>query len=67
MSLIVRGGEAFVPRASTPLQVGDDLILVATESVRREVERRLQAVSRGGRLADWVDPRRPRPRRHPHT
>jgi cell volume regulation protein A len=66
VSLVVRGGEAFVPRNSTPIQVGDDLILVATESVRREVERRLQAVSRGGRLADWVSPHR-RPRRHPHT
>ena len=59
VSLIVRAGSAFVPRASTPLQAGDDLILVATESVRREVERRLQAVSRRGRLADWVIPLRP--------
>jgi cell volume regulation protein A len=62
VTLVVRGGSAFVPVASTPLQIGDDLILVATESVRSEVERRLQAVSRGGRLADWVNPRRP-PRR----
>jgi cell volume regulation protein A len=62
VTLIVRGGAAFVPLTSTPVQSGDDLILVTTESVRREVERRLQAVSRGGRLADWTTPRRP-PRR----
>lgn len=62
VTLVVRGGRAFVPRASTPLQVGDDLILVATDAVRADVERRLRAVSTGGRLADWHRPRR-RPRR----
>ena len=58
VTLVVRGGGAFVPVSSTPLQVGDDLILVTTESARREAERRLQSVSRGGRLADWKTPRR---------
>jgi cell volume regulation protein A len=53
VTLVVRGGNAFVPRASTPLQVGDDLILIATDAVRIKVERRLRAVSTGGRLADW--------------
>jgi cell volume regulation protein A len=62
VTLVVRGGQAFVPSSGTPLQVGDDLLLVTTESVRAEVERRLRAVSRGGRLADWKVPRRP-PRR----
>ena len=62
VTLVVRGGQAFVPTPSTPVQTGDDLILVTTESVRAEVERRLRAVSRGGRLADWSTPRRP-PRR----
>jgi cell volume regulation protein A len=62
VTLVVRGGRAFVPRASTPVQVGDDLILVATDAVRADVERRLRAVSTGGRLADWHHPRR-RPRR----
>jgi potassium/hydrogen antiporter len=57
--LVVRGETAFVPTPSTPLRPGDDLILVTTESVRREAERRLRAVSRGGRLADWAAPRRP--------
>lgn len=63
VTLVVRGGAAFVPRPSTPLQVGDDLILVATDAVRATVERRLRAVSTGGRLADWHHPRR-RPRKN---
>jgi cell volume regulation protein A len=64
VTLVVRGGHAFVPRPSTRLRTGDDLILVATEAVRLDVERRLRAVSRGGRLAGWHDPRpRNRPRR----
>jgi cell volume regulation protein A len=62
VTLVVRGGSSLVPRPSTVIQVGDDLLLVTTESVRSEVERRLRAVSRGGRLADWKTPRR-RPRR----
>jgi cell volume regulation protein A len=62
VTLVVRTGSAFVPRPGTVIQVADDLLLVTTESVRVEVERRLRAVSRGGRLADWKAPRR-RPRR----
>ncbi|HEX7188181.1 MAG TPA: potassium/proton antiporter [Actinomycetes bacterium] len=62
VTLIVREGRAFVPRPSTPLRAGDDLILIATEAVRVTVEQRLRAVSRGGRLAGWHHPRR-RPRR----
>ncbi|MGH8895011.1 MAG: potassium/proton antiporter, partial [Actinomycetes bacterium] len=56
VTLVVRGGRAFVPRPSTPVQAGDDLILVATDAVRGDVERRLRAVSTGGRLADWHQP-----------
>jgi potassium/hydrogen antiporter len=59
ITLVVREGRAFVPQDSTPLRVGDDLILVAVESVRRDVEKRLRAVSRGGRLAGWHPSRRP--------
>ncbi|HEU4912659.1 MAG TPA: potassium/proton antiporter [Actinomycetes bacterium] len=58
VTLVVRDGQAFVPRPSTTLRVGDDLILVATDSARSDVERRLRAVSVGGRLADWHAPRR---------
>jgi cell volume regulation protein A len=62
ITLVVRDGRAFVPQDNTPLRTGDDLILVAVESVRRDVENRLRAVSRGGRLAGWNNPR-PRLRR----
>ena len=51
--LVVRRGAAFVPSPQTALQVGDELIVVATSSVRDDVERRLRAVSRSGRLAGW--------------
>ncbi|MGH8969803.1 MAG: potassium/proton antiporter, partial [Actinomycetes bacterium] len=53
VTLVVRGGRAFVPGPSTPLNTGDDLIIVSLESVRDQVERRLRAVSRSGRLAGW--------------
>jgi cell volume regulation protein A len=53
ITLIVRDGAAFVPQPSTPLRIGDDLILVAAAATRGDVEKRLRAVSRGGRLAGW--------------
>lgn len=56
VALVVRAGQAFVPGPHTRLREGDDLILVATDSVRDEVERRLRAVSSAGRLADWRHP-----------
>lgn len=64
VTLVIREGRAFVPRPSTPLRAGDDVILVTTEQVRGAVERRLRAVSRHGRLAGWHHPTR-RPRRRP--
>lgn len=65
VTLIVREGRAFVPGPHTALREGDDLILVATDAVRTEVERRLRAVAYGGRLADWHHPPPRRPRRRP--
>jgi potassium/hydrogen antiporter len=53
ITLIVRAGEAFVPSPTTKLRVGDELIVVATGDVRDEVDRRLRAVARSGRLAGW--------------
>ncbi|MGW8849735.1 potassium/proton antiporter [Streptomyces xiamenensis] len=52
--LVVRGGTGFVPAPSAVLREGDELLVVATEPVRDEVERRLLAVSRGGRLVGWL-------------
>jgi len=65
VALVVRGDRAFVPNDGTALRAGDEVILVATAAVRAEVERRLRAVSAGGRLADWH--RAPRRRRSPRA
>ncbi len=53
VTLVVRGGEAFVPEPSTALAVGDDLIVIAPSSARDRTEDRLRALSRSGRLAGW--------------
>ncbi|WP_406042668.1 potassium/proton antiporter [Micromonospora sp. NBC_00898] len=53
VTLVLRDGAGFVPGPDTRLKVGDSLLIVATAEVRDEVERRLRAVSRRGRLARW--------------
>ena len=53
VSLVVREGRSFVPRDNDVLRHGDQLLVVAPSAVRERTESRLQAVSRGGRLADW--------------
>ncbi|AMW11017.1 K+/H+ antiporter [Streptomyces qaidamensis] len=54
VTLIVRGGESFVPLPTTILQRGDELLVVATDPVRDAAEGRLRAVGRGGKLAGWL-------------
>jgi potassium/hydrogen antiporter len=53
VSLIVRDDHPFVPVDDTRLLQGDQLLIVAASRAREVVERRLRAVSRGGRLASW--------------
>ena len=53
VSLVVREGRSFVPRDNDVLRPGDQLLVVAPGAVRERTEKRLHAVSRGGRLADW--------------
>ena len=53
VTLIVREGSSFVPEPTTPMQSGDTLLVVTTDSVREAAERRLRAVSRKGKLAGW--------------
>ncbi len=53
VTLVLRDGVGFVPGRDFRLKVGDSLLMVATQGVRDEVERRLRAVSRQGRLARW--------------
>lgn len=54
VSLIVRGDSSFTPERQTALKRGDDLLIVTPRKQREATEKRLQAVSRGGRLADWT-------------
>lgn len=54
VSLVVRGEHSFTPLASTLIRRGDDLLIVTRRADREWTERRLQAVSRRGRLAAWV-------------
>ena len=53
VSLVVRDDASFTPEPRTTLRRGDDLLVVTPRRLRELTERRLQAVSRGGRLASW--------------
>ncbi len=55
ITLIIRGGHAFVPQPETRIQAGDELLIVTTTKARDPAERRLRAVSRRGKLAHWFD------------
>ncbi len=55
VTLVVRDGRSFVPDRATMLQRGDELLVVATDPVRDQAERRLRAVGRGGKLAGWLE------------
>ncbi|MBB0231376.1 potassium/proton antiporter [Streptomyces calidiresistens] len=54
VTLVVREGSSFVPQPTTALRRGDELLVVTTDRVREATERRLHAVSRGGKLAGWL-------------
>ncbi|WP_236067287.1 potassium/proton antiporter [Streptomyces brasiliscabiei] len=54
VTLVVRDGTSFVPLPTTVLRRGDELLVVATDPVRDQAERRLRAVGQGGKLADWL-------------
>ncbi|GAA4025997.1 potassium/proton antiporter [Allokutzneria multivorans] len=53
VSLVVRGKAGFTPQPTTRIQVGDQLLIVATEEVREGAERRVRAIDRAGRYARW--------------
>lgn len=54
VTLVVRDGKSFVPLPTTVLRRGDELLVVTTDPVRDQAERRLRAVGQGGKLADWL-------------
>ncbi len=64
VTLVVRDGKSFVPLPTTVLRRGDELLVVATDPVREAAERRLRAVGRGGKLADWLGADGPGQSRH---
>ncbi|WP_157249257.1 potassium/proton antiporter [Nonomuraea typhae] len=57
ITLVVREGRSFVPAGTTRVRAEDQLLVVTTASCREEVERRLRAVSRRGKLAGWYGER----------
>ncbi|WP_328955467.1 potassium/proton antiporter [Kitasatospora purpeofusca] len=54
VTLVVREGSSFVPDRTTVLRGGDELLVVTTDEVGEAAERRLRAVDKGGKLADWL-------------
>lgn len=54
VSLIVRDGTTLVPQPRTVLRRGDELLVVTPRKSREAAEQRLRAVSRKGRLAQWL-------------
>jgi cell volume regulation protein A len=54
VSLLVRDGVGHAPAPGTRLQEHDQLLVVATEQVRRATEQRIRAVDRAGRYARWM-------------
>jgi cell volume regulation protein A len=55
VTLVVRSGKGFVPENNTTIRRGDQLLIVATDEVRRRAENRVRAVSQHGRLAGWLE------------
>ncbi len=54
VALIVREGAMLVPERRTVLRRGDDVLVVTPRKQRDATEKRLRAVSLGGRLAQWL-------------
>ena len=50
---VARDHEPLVPAREMRLRSGDQILIVVPRALRGQVERRLRAVSRAGRLAGW--------------
>lgn len=55
VALITRGREVLVPEGRTALRTGDQVLVVTALGRVSDVEQRLLAVSRYGRLAGWAE------------
>ncbi len=53
VTLMVRGGQGFVPQNRTAMRHGDKLMIVTTAGARKAAIRRIRAVSQDGRMAGW--------------
>ncbi len=53
VSLVLRGGQVFVPGPTSALRVGDHALVAAAREHEAAIGRRLRAVSERGRLAGW--------------
>ena len=58
VSLVIRDDDILVPERRTVLKHGDDLLVVTPRKLREKTEERLRQVSEGGRLAQWLGPRK---------
>jgi len=56
VALIVRGDAVIVPEGRTVLHHADDILVVTPRALGEKTEQRLREVSRGGRLARWINP-----------
>ncbi|MEX0427945.1 potassium/proton antiporter [Nocardioides sp. DS6] len=54
VSLVIRDGQTLVPETRTALRARDVLLVVVPRTLREQTQRRLEQVSRRGRLAQWL-------------
>ncbi len=54
VTLVIRDDRTFTPHGRDRLRTGDELLIVTPSAARPEVEERLRAVGRSGRLAGWT-------------
>lgn len=55
VTLVIREEQTFTPHGRDRIRTGDELLIVAPSAVRPQVEDRLRAVGRSGRLANWTE------------
>jgi cell volume regulation protein A len=55
VALITRGRDVFLPKGSTVLRTGDQVLAISARDQVGAVEDRLRSVSRSGRLAGWYE------------
>jgi cell volume regulation protein A len=55
VSLVVRDSHPMVPDQRTVLRRGDDLLVVTPRKLRERTEDQLRIISKGGRLAQWLE------------